>query len=144
MRIFNQRNEEIQSYDEALGYLVDDRILIRHHEATEAVEEQGHYEVAKLYPNGGKDLKWVVDVEEVKAKDAYDEYEDILRYIPYPQEYLIETKISDLKQKLADTDYMILKIVEGSSTLAECADIIAKRRAWRKEVNELGGNQNGN
>ena len=139
MRIFNQQNEEIQSYDDTLGYLVDDRILIKHHDAIEEVKEQGHYEVVRLYPNGGKDIKWVVDVEEVKAKDAYDEYEDILRYIPYPEEYLIQTKIDSLKQKLADTDYMILKIVEGTSTLAECADIIAKRRAWRKEINDLGG-----
>ena len=139
MRIFNQQNEEIQSYDDTLGYLVDDRILIKHHDAIEAVKEQGHYEVVRFYPNGGKDLKWVVDIEEVKAKDAYDEYEDILRYIPYPEEYLIQTKIDSLKQKLADTDYMILKIVEGATTLAECADIIAKRRAWRKEINELGG-----
>lgn len=139
MRIFNQRNEEIHSYDEALGYLVDDRILIKHHDAIEEVKEQGHYEVVRLYPNGGKDIKWVVDVEEVKAKDAYDEYEDILRYIPYPEEYFIQAKIDSLKQKLADTDYMILKIVEGTSTLAECADIIAKRRAWRKEINDLGG-----
>lgn len=139
MRIFNQQNEEIQSYDDTLGYIVDDRILIKHHDAIEEVKEQGHYEVVRLYPNGGKDIKWVVDVEEVKAKDAYDEYEDILRYIPYPEEYFVQAKIDSLKQKLADTDYMILKIVEGVSTLAECADIIAKRRAWRKEINELGG-----
>lgn len=144
MRILNQANEEIRDYDHALGYVTYERIFVKHHEATEAVREQGHYEVDRVYPNGGKDLKWVVDVEEIKAKDAYDEYEDILRYTPYPQEDITEAKISDLKQKLADTDYMILKIVEGSSTLAECADIIAQRRKWRKEINELGGNQNGN
>jgi hypothetical protein len=139
MRIFNQQNEEIKSYDEALGYLEHDRILVKHHDAIEGVEEQGHYEVARLYSNGGKDLRWVVDVEEVKAKEAYDEYEDILRYIAYSEEHLRQIKIDDLKQKLVDTDHMILKIIEGSSTLAECADIIAKRRAWRKEINDLGG-----
>ena len=139
MRILNQANEEIRDYDPKLGYLVDEQILVKHHEAVEAVREQGHYEVARIYPNGGKDLRWVVDVEKVDAKEAYDEYESILRYIPYSPEDLTEAKISDLKQKLADTDFMILKIVEGSSTLAECADIIAKRRAWRKEINELGG-----
>lgn len=144
MRIFNQKNEEIQTYDETLGYLVNDRILVKHHEAVEAVEEQGHYEVIAVYPNGGKDVEWIVDEEKVEAKEAYDEYEDILRYVPFTQEELNNIRISDLKQQLAYTDYTILKIVEGSSTLAECADVIAQRRAWRKEINDLRGIQNGN
>lgn len=143
MRIFNQKNEEIQTYDETLGYLVNDRILVKHHEAVEAVEEQGHYEVIAVYPNGGKDVEWIVDEEKVEAKEAYDEYEDILRYVPFTQEELNNIRISDLKQQLADTDYTIIKIVEGSSTLAECADVIAQRRAWRKEINDLRRIQNG-
>lgn len=48
-----------------------------------------------------------------------------------------ELRVSELKQKLADTDYIPIKIVEGEATFDEYADIIALRKAWRKEINEL-------
>lgn len=48
-----------------------------------------------------------------------------------------ELRIADLKQNLADTDYKIIKMAEGESTLEECSEIIALRKAWRKEINEL-------
>jgi hypothetical protein len=50
---------------------------------------------------------------------------------------LAEHRIHELKQKLADTDYNILKIVEGVATPEEMADIISKRSKWREEINEL-------
>lgn len=46
-------------------------------------------------------------------------------------------RIYELKQKLFDTDYNILKIVEGCLTLTDCVDIIKQRQSWRKEINEL-------
>ena len=46
-------------------------------------------------------------------------------------------RIVELKQKLFDTDYNILKIVEGAATIDEMSDIIAERSKWRKEINEL-------
>ena len=49
----------------------------------------------------------------------------------------IGCQIAELKQKLADTDYNILKIVEGAATLSEMANIIKQRKAWRAEINEL-------
>ena len=45
--------------------------------------------------------------------------------------------VEDLKRRLADTDYNILKIVEGAATLSEMAETIKKRALWRKEINEL-------
>ncbi len=48
-----------------------------------------------------------------------------------------ELRVAELKQNLADTDYHILKLAEGSISLVDCAKIIAQRRAWRKEINEL-------
>ena len=49
----------------------------------------------------------------------------------------VQEKIVELKQKLSDTDYNIIKVMEGAATLTEMADIIAKRALWRKEINEL-------
>jgi hypothetical protein len=48
-----------------------------------------------------------------------------------------ERRITHLKRKLADTDYISAKIAEGSATKSEYADAIAQRQAWRHEINDL-------
>ena len=88
MRILDSNNAEIESPDLSLGYLTEDKILIAHHEAVEAAPEQWHYETIAEYHNGGKDVKRVVDVPGAEAKDAWDEYETIQRYVPYTEEEL--------------------------------------------------------
>lgn len=88
MRILDSNNVEIESPDLSLGYLTEDNILIAHHEAVEAVEEQWHYETVAEYPNGGKDVAKVIDAPGVEAKDAWDEYEMVQRYVPYTEEEL--------------------------------------------------------
>jgi hypothetical protein len=85
MRIFDVNNIEIISPDLSRGYFKKDKIFVKHHEAVEPVEEQWHYEVVAEYPNGGKDIKKVIDVVGVKAQDPWDEYEDIRRYVEYPE-----------------------------------------------------------
>jgi hypothetical protein len=137
MRIFDELGNLLDSFDEAKGYLKKDSLLVCHHEAVEAVAEQGHLETIAEYPNGGKDVEWVVDVPAVEAKEAWDEYEDIFRFVAFTEKELVERRIAELKQHLSDTDYNILKIVEGAATLSEMAEVIAKRAAWRKEINEL-------
>ena len=46
-------------------------------------------------------------------------------------------QIMDLKKQLTDTDYIVIKIAEGVATVEEYADIIAKRKEWREEINRL-------
>lgn len=104
MRILDQNDNEIQpeDVDYRLGKLSDDKIFIQHHDAVEAVEEQGHYETLQEYPNGGKDVKWKVDVSGVEAKEAWDEYEDIQRYTKFTAEELkanAEREAQALKQQ---------------------------------------------
>lgn len=137
MRVFDKLGNLLESYDITQGRLVNDRILVSQHAAVEKVKERGHYEVEREYPNGGKDFRWIVDVPAVEAKEAWDEYEDILRFIPFTEKELATNRITDLKRMLADSDYNILKIVEGAATLSEMATIIAQRALWRKEINEL-------
>lgn len=137
MRIFDKNGVEITAPDTAKGYLAPDRLLLRSHAAIEAVAEQGHFETVREYPNGGKDVAWVVDVPGVEAKEAWDEYEDILRFVPYTAIEMAQQRIAELKENLQNTDYMILKVVEGAATLAEIAETVKKRAAWRKEINEL-------
>ena len=46
-------------------------------------------------------------------------------------------RIRILKKNLAETDYIAAKIAEGSATVADYAEKIAQRAAWRKEISEL-------
>lgn len=90
MRIIDINGNEITSPDLNLGKMVEEQIFVAHHEAIEAVEEQWHYEVIAEYPNGGKDVKRVIDIPAVEPKDAWDEYETVQRYVPYTEEELAE------------------------------------------------------
>ena len=90
MRILDEENNELTEIDEALGWTEPETIVTAHHDAVEAVEEVWHYEIAREYPNGGKDLEKVVDVPGVAAQDAWDETEEILRFHPYSAEELAE------------------------------------------------------
>lgn len=95
MRIFDENGIEIEFPDLEKGHLKNDVLLIKHHPAVEAVEEVGHYETVVEYPNGGKDVEWVVDVPGVEGHDAWDETEDILRYIPFTE---LELKIREFEK----------------------------------------------
>jgi hypothetical protein len=95
MKIFDENGIEIEFPDLEKGYLKNDVLLIKHHSAVEAVEEQGHYEVVAKYPNGGQDVDWVVDVPGIEGQEAWDETEDILRYIPYTE---LELKIREFEK----------------------------------------------
>lgn len=57
-------------------------------------------------------------------------------YVPVPS---VAEQIAALKQKLAETDYSVIKIAEGAATAADYADLIAQRKAWRAEINDLEG-----
>lgn len=59
-------------------------------------------------------------------------------FVPAPTaEELAAAEIAELKQKLSDSDYAIIKIAEGAATPEEYADIIAQRAIWRTRINEL-------
>lgn len=126
MRILDQDNNEIVNPNLEIGYLIQDRILISHHEAIEAVDEQGHYEVEKEYPEtGGKTLVWVVDVPRVYAQDAWDEYEDIQRYVLYTKEELdaqeqekqFQQKLKDLVDNAVSYNDLAMMITQGVNSI---------------------------
>ena len=48
-----------------------------------------------------------------------------------------DDKIDELKQKLADTDYIACKIAEGAATIKEYANELQQRQQWREEINRL-------
>jgi len=141
MRIFNQdKTEELKEVNQELGELIVDKLII-HHPEVQAVEEQGHYKTIAEYPNGGKDVEWIVDVEGVEYQPAHDEEEDIWVYIPYSSKDIkrrnIENRIFELKTNLADTDYQAIKYAEGELSVEEYQETKIQRHAWRVEINEL-------
>lgn len=94
MDIYDEQGNPVTDYDPAKGRLEIQK-RIHHHEAVEAVEEQGHWETVAEYPEtGGKDVQWVVEVPGVEAREAWDEEETYWLYIPYTEE--------ELKQMEAD------------------------------------------
>ena len=139
MRTIDQDGREIVAPDLEAGHLVPERILVAHHDAIEAVEEVSHYEVIAEYEGGGKDVQRVVDIPGIAARDAWDEYEDVYRYVPYTAAERAKMRIEVLKAQLAETDYAVIKIAEGAATAADYADLIAQRQTWRAEINDLEG-----
>lgn len=88
--ILDKHNNKISAPNLRKGYLKPGRRFIKHHEAVEAIEEQGHWETVHEYPSGGKEVVWVVDVVGVEGKEAWDEYEEVERYVEYTHEELAE------------------------------------------------------
>jgi len=119
MRILNENNMEITSPDLSIGYLKQEKIFVQHHEAVEAVEEVWHYETIAEYPNGGKDVTKVVDVPGVQAKEAWDEYEDIQRYVLYTEEELAardaERNKPTIEERVAAMELAFLELMGVSN-----------------------------
>lgn len=120
MRILDENNVELTAPDLFLGHLVEEKVFIAHHPAVEEVRERWHYETVNDYLNGGKDVVKVIDVAGVEAKDAWDEYETIRRYIPYTADELSALEEARNKPTLESrvgiletiTDDMILIMAE--------------------------------
>ena len=87
MKIIDSSGSPIEAPDLTKGYLKQETQTI-HHDAVAGVEEVSHYETIAEYPNGGKDVRKVVDVPGVAAQEAYDEEVEVQRYVLYTAEEL--------------------------------------------------------
>ena len=105
MKILDETGAIIENPDLMLGYLVEDTEKVEH-PAQEAVEEVVHYETVAEYPNGGKDVRKIIDTPGVPAKEAWTEQMPIQRYIRYTAEELAaqeeEKKKSEAAAKLPE------------------------------------------
>lgn len=132
MRIFDKQDNLLESYDASKGHLENDRRFVCHHEAIEAVPEEGHWKTVAEYPNGGKDVEWIIDVPGVEAKEAWDEYEDILRFVEFSGEELaaieerkrqeeeerkLQEQIRNLPGKAVTWDDLAKAIEEGVNSI---------------------------
>lgn len=161
MKIFNQYKTHELKEDEvdlSKGRLENDRIVTQHHNAVEKkvikpaqqiaeeyrlqgkavnLRDDGNlYVTVKAYENGGTDEELIDDIVQ-EAKEDWDEYEDILVYVPYTAAEIAQFEIDELKAQLAATDYQAIKYAEGELTEEEYAPTKAQRREWRARINEL-------
>ena len=87
MKIIDENGSVVENPDLTAGYLVDDTETVER-PAQAAVEELSHYETVAEYPNGGKDVRKVIDRAAVPAAPAWTEQLPIQRYIRYTAEEL--------------------------------------------------------
>lgn len=134
MRILDENNIELteEEVNLELGYLRPESIISIHHEAIEGTKEIGHYEVIAEYPNGGKDVAWIIDVPGTEAKEAWDEYEDIQRYVLYTEE---ELAARDAEKKAKEEEAMLNAQLRQLAANAVTWDELAE--ALKKGVNSI-------
>ena len=129
MRILDENNIELieEQINLELGYLRPESIISIHHKAVEEVKEVGHYEVIAEYPNGGKDVIWVIDVPGIEAKEAWDEYEDIQRYVLYTEEELVARDAEKkAKEEEAMLNAQLRRLAENAVTWDELVEALKK------------------
>lgn len=108
MKIIDSNGNPIEAPDLTKGYLKQETQTI-HHDAVAGAEEVSHYET-KTLPDGtpaiyydadgrekGRDVRKVVDVPGVAAREAYDEEVEVQRYVLYTAEELAAQ--ADAKKK---------------------------------------------
>lgn len=157
MRILDENGHEITNPDLDLGHLEQEEIVVQHHDAVSANPGSFHYRVIREYPNGGKDVEQVWDVEPTEAVAAWDETEIIQRYILYTQEELDEiaarkraeeeaaaqedaertareTRLSNLEDALLRLDTETVK--KEIETAEDLADIEYVRQKKLREMSE--------
>lgn len=135
MKVFNESKEyEIFYYDLERGYLKQDRIITAHHEAVEGREAVYDYTV-KRYPNGGVSRTPYIVTPAVEAKAAWDEYEDILVYVPYTDEEMKGKRAEEIKARLSELSQDFVQSWAG----AHIADLEARKSEFATLHNELRG-----
>ena len=130
MRILDENNVERNEseLDLNLGFLKPESIISIHHETVEEVKEVGHYEVIAEYPNGGRDVAWIIDVPGTEAKEAWDEYEDIQRYVLYTEE---ELAARDAEKKAKEEDALLeVQLRQIAANAVTWNELAARMSKW--------------
>ena len=145
MEIYNkEKTEIIQNPNLELGYLMDDT-KITYLPKVDPVEEVGHYETIAKYDNGGEDVEYIVDIPASEGREASIITEQIKVYIPYTEDELneinkkkqisqLENDIENVKHKLSESDYKVIKRMEGYYTDDEWNEIIDIRESLRNII----------
>lgn len=133
MEIYNQNKTEILTeYDLTKGYLTTDYIdeIIPE---VQAVQEQGHYVTIAEYPNGGKDVEWVVDVAGAEYQPERIEKVPITVYVPFTEEQLKQQQINTKINRLTELTKDLAQVQAGLII----TDIEERKQEFRTLLNEV-------
>lgn len=103
MKIIDENGAALENPDLTLGWLRDETEAMKH-PAQAGVPELSHYETVAEYPNGGKDVRKIIDREGIPARDAWTEQVPIQRYILYTAEELAARKKAEQAAQLPTTE----------------------------------------
>lgn len=103
MKIIDENGTALENPDLTLGWLRDETEAMEH-PAQAGVPELSHYETVAEYPNGGKDVRKIIDREGIPARDAWTEQVPIQRYIRYTAEELAARKKAEQAAQLPTTE----------------------------------------
>ena len=134
MKIIDETGAVVENPDLTLGYLVDDTEPVEH-PAVEGVEEVSHYETVTEYPNGGRDVRKVIDVPGVPAQAAWTEQVPVQRYIRYTAEELAAQEEARKKQEAKDK---LPETVAALNAALADADALNLDQDYRMTLLELG------
>lgn len=126
MKIIDETGAVVENPDLTLGYLVGGTEPVEH-PAVEGVEEVSHYETVTEYPNGGRDVRKVIDTPGVAAKAAWTEQVPIQRYVRYTAEELAAQEKARKKQEAKD------KLPETVAALQEDNKTLKKENEMLKQ-----------
>ena len=101
MKIIDENGAALENPDLTLGWLRDETEAVEH-PAQAGVPELSHYETVAEYPNGGKDVRKIIDREGIPARDAWTEQVPIQRYIRYTAEELAAQEEARKQQEAKD------------------------------------------
>ena len=112
MEIYDEQMQPLAAPDMALGWM-EEAFRSVHHPAVPAIREQWHYEVTAQYSNGGRDVRRVIDVPGMQARNAWEERIPILIYHPFTGEELAQREAEKNRPEMEARMQRIEAAMEG-------------------------------
>ena len=134
MKIIDENGAALENPDLTLGWLRDETEAMKH-PAQAGVPELSHYETVAEYPNGGKDVRKIIDREGIPARDAWTEQVPIQRYIRYTAE---ELAAKEEARKKAEAWEKLPETVAALQAALADADALNLDQDYRLTLLELG------
>ena len=134
MKIIDENGAALENPDLTLGWLRDETEAVEH-PAQAGVPELSHYETVAEYPNGGKDVRKIIDREGVPARDAWTEQVPVQKYIRYTAE---ELAAQEEERKKAEAREMLPETVAALQAALADADALNLDQDYRLTLLELG------
>ena len=139
MRIFDEtKTLELveKQIDREKGYLKPDKLFIMHHEAVEG-KEAVYSDRIEILPNGSTQTWKDLITPKIDSKEAYDEFDDIMVYIPYSKEEIEKIENKKRYDKLKLEIEKIKEDIEQETFGIIRDDYKLKKNQAAKIVNEL-------